>query len=125
MYGIYIHDDGNLNYAKALVKGIKRVETRARNVLKGIDFNQRIAIIRTRSGHAPEIVGYVKMEPGFHCPASLFHLFDEWHLVGPGSKFDTDERGKWFYTTTWFKELDEPLPLPKERTNHGRSYTEF
>ena len=125
MYGIYIADDGAMNYAKAIVKGIKLMETRTRDVFKSIPEFQKLAVIRTRKGHKPEIVGHVRMQRGYHCPAELFHLFDSSHLVGIGSKYDTDERGKWLYTFTWCEELDEPIELPANRINHGRSYTEF
>lgn len=125
MYGIYIADDKATSYALAIVKGFKSIETRTRNVFKGIPEREKVAVIRTRSGHRPEIVGFVKMERGWHCPPELFHLFDSCHLVGPGSKYDTDERGKWFYTIHWREELEHPIELPATRINHGRSYTEF
>ena len=124
MYGIYIADDGRTNYAGLIAKGIKLMETRRRDVFKSLPEFEKLALIRTRRGHKPEIVGYVRMQRGYHCPADLFHLFDSSHMVKPGSKYDTDEHGKYLYLFTWCEELPEPLPLP-EHINHGRSYTEF
>lgn len=55
--------------------------------------------------------------------ADFQQLFSK-HLVPPGSKFDCHGAGKWCYTMTR-AEPCEPYELPKNRINHGRSYTEF
>lgn len=125
MYGIYVQTTRAIDYAAALVGGYKKIETRTRDVLKNMDKSEPVAVIRTGRGHKPEIVGYVNIQPGYHCPADLFQNFNEYHLVPPGSKYDTDERGKWFYDVYDPVKLDEPIELPKDRINHGRSYTEF
>jgi hypothetical protein len=124
MYGIYVHIDGHMNYARALVHSNKTIETRSRDVFKSIPPREKVAVIETGKGE-PMIVGYIKMDRGFHCPAEQFHLYDLWHLVKPGSRYDTTERGKWLYPVHWAQALDEPVPLPANHINHGRSYTEF
>lgn len=125
MYGIYVHNDGAYSYARALVKGLKTIETRTRDVFKHIAWwGQKLAVIETGNGE-PTIVGYVILNPGYPVKAELFHNYDAQHHVPAGSKYDTGEQGKWFYEVTWCEELDEPRPLPENRINHGRSYTEF
>ena len=125
MYGIYVESPRCVDYARALVTGAKRIETRTRNVFKSIDFSQWIAVIRTGRGRTPEVVGFVRMRPGYHCPADRFQDFFSLHCVQPGSKFDTGKQGKWFYDIEDYIELIKPVPVPKDHVNHGRSYTEF
>lgn len=125
MYGIYVQSTRAIDYATSLVKGYKRIETRTRDVFKNMDKREPVAIIRTGRGRKPEIVGFVLLMPGYHCPAERFQDFNSYHLVPPGSKYDTDERGKWFYEVYDPVALETPIELPKEHINHGRSYTEF
>ena len=125
MFGIYVQATRAQDYAAAIVGGYKSFESRTRNVFRSIDLGEKIAIIRTGRGKKPEIVGFATMEPGFHVSPEEFRRMFCGHLVPPGSKFDTDERGKWLYKVTSWEKLDEPIELPKDRTNHGRSYTEF
>ena len=57
MYGIFVNENGCVPYAKAIVEGYKPIETRNRNMLaKCVGHN--VAIIRTRRGKKPMIVGY-------------------------------------------------------------------
>ena len=125
MYGIYVQTTRAIDYAAALVKGYKPLESRPRDVFKSIDLHQKTAVIRTGKGRKPEIVGFVTMERGYRVTADEFRRLYVGHLVPPGSKYDTDERGKWLYKVTSFEALDTPIELPANRINHGRSYTEF
>lgn len=124
MYGIYVQSTRAIDYAIALVSGYKPLESRTRDVFKSLDLSQELAVIRTGRGRKPEIVGYITMEPGYHVTPEQFHRMYAGHLVPPGSKYDTDERGKWLYKVTSWRRLDMPVELP-EHINHGRSYTEF
>ena len=124
MYGIYVQSTRAIDYAAAIVGGYKPFESRTRDVFKSIDLSEKTAIIRTGRGKKPEIVGYATFEPGFHVTQDEFHRMYVGHLVPPGSKYDTDGRGKWLYKVTTWEKLDEPIELP-DHINHGRSYTEF
>lgn len=125
MYGLYVQTTRAIDYATALVKGYKAAESRTRDVFKSIDLTQKTAIIRTGKGRKPEIVGFVTMEQGYHVTADEFRKAWAAHLVPPGSKYDSDERGKWLYKVTTWEALETPIELPADRINHGRSYTEF
>lgn len=124
MYGIYVRATSGIDYAKALVGGYKAYESRTRDVFKSLDLPQEVAVIRTRSGHQPEIVGYITLEPGFHVSREEFRKLWAGHLVPPGSRFDSDDRGKWLYKATSWRELATPQQVP-DHINHGRSFTEF
>lgn len=124
MIGIYVQSTRAIDYALALVSGYKRMESRTRDVFKSIDLSEEVAVIRTGRG-VPQIVGYITMERGFHVTPDEFRQLWQEHCVPAGSKYDTDERGKWLYRVTSCRKLDQPMPLPTERVNHGRSYTEF
>ena len=75
MYGIYVQATRAIDYAISLVKGYKRIETRTRDVFKNMDKRDPVAIIRTGRGRKPEIVGFVLLMPGYHCPAERFQDF--------------------------------------------------
>lgn len=126
MFGIYVRATSGIDYARALVGGYKAYETRPRDVFKSLDLTDEIAVIRTTRSQRkpPVIVGYIKMEPGIHVGPDEFRSLYDKHLVPPGSRFDSDERGKWLYKVTSFRALEHPEPLP-DHINHGRSYTEF
>ena len=125
MYGLYVQSTRAIDYAIALVKGYKPYESRTRDVFKSIDLSKKTAIMRTGKGRQPEIVGFVTMDRAFHVTPEEFRKLYVGHLVPPGSKYDTDDRGKWLYKVSSWEELPTPIPVPADRINHGRSYTEF
>lgn len=123
MYGIYVSDNGCVHYASAIVSGAKQVETRSRNMLKAL-VGQRVAIIRTRPGRKPCVVGYATIGKATFCPSADFQKYFHLHCVQPGSRYDCHGAGKWFY---WMEapEVCTPYELPPEKVNHGRSWCEF
>lgn len=123
MYGIFVSERGGMRYARYLVDGIKTVETRGRNMLQAL-VGKRVAIVRTRHGSAPLVVGYVDIVRSTFCKAEDFDKFFDQHLVPPGSMYDCHGRGKWFYHVA-NAEACEPFPLPADAVRHGRSWCEF
>ena len=56
--------------------------------------------------------------------AGQLDQFRDQTLIPPGSKFDSDTRGKWFYHMAR-PEACKPYPLPDTAIRHGRSWCEF
>lgn len=123
MFGIFVNENGCIHYAQLIVKGYKPIETRNRNMLKSL-VGERVAIIRTRRGKSPMVVGYATIT------AAVFHTKEEMEalrgltLIPEGSEYDCKGRGKWCYYLD-NPEVCEAYPLPQDRINHGRSYCEF
>lgn len=121
--GMFVNEDGGVRYAWAIVHGNKKAETRTRDMLKRL-VGQRVAVIRTRRGKNPEVVGFVTITRKEFVKkedfAGLFNL----HLVPPGSGRDCTRSGKWFYYLEDPEPCD-PYPLPADAVRHGRSWCEF
>ena len=122
MIGIFVHDTRAIKYALAIVMGYKPIETRFRNMLRPC-IGHRVAIIQTGFGW-PQIVGYADITSASFCPAGQLDQFRDQTLIPPGSKFDSDTRGKWFYHMAR-PEACKPYPLPDTAIRHGRSWCEF
>ena len=125
MYGIFVNEDGGVHHAEAIVGGYKTVETRSRNMLKGL-VGERVAVVRTRRNASPTVVGYVGIGQAYFCPAERFNDEDVRNLtcIPVGSRYDCHGRGKWLYDL-WDAEVCVPYPLPADAVRHGRSYCEF
>lgn len=123
MKGIFVNENGCIPYAHAIVKGAKTIETRNRNMLSGC-IGDRVAVVRTRRGKNPLVVGYVDIIAASFCPLCEFKYHFDQHLVPPGSMYDAKARGKWFY---WLENPEEceAYPLPADAVRHGRSWCEF
>ena len=107
---MYVHDTKATPYAEEIVKGLKPIETRTRNVLERF-VKSRVLVIRTRSGHKAEVIGSVVIDKVcFHTPQEMEALRDK-TLIPPGSKFDCHGKGKWCYYLTDPVEFDKPIPL--------------
>ena len=105
-------------YADLIVKGIKTIETRSRNMLSAC-VGERVAIIRTIRGKKPEVIGYADIyqhELSKYMASDVIDTF-----VPHGSKY-CDNRH--FYYLSWATEC-KPYPLPKDAVRHGRSWCEF
>ena len=123
MYGIFVNEDGGIHYAESIVNGYKMIETRNRNMLRDL-VGERVAIVRTRRGKSPMVLGYVDIKFALWFFADqMQHLRDQ-TLIPPGSKYDATTRGKWCYYL-YNPEKCEPYPLPAEAIRHGRSWCEF
>lgn len=125
MYGIFVNEDGGVRYAEAIVRGYKEIETRSRNMLRDLT-NTRVAVVRTRRNSKPTVVGFVTIGEAYFCPAERFCTDDvrDLTLIPPGSKYDCNGKGKWFYDL-WDPEVCTPYPLPADAIRHGRSWCEF
>ena len=129
MYGIFVNSDGCVPYADAIVDGYKTIETRTRNMLWHLD-GKRVAIVKTRRGKNPTIVGYVtvsgwelcRLKPHGMCNGNC--PYRDKTLIPEGSKYDCHGKGKWFYHLE-NPQRCEPYPLSKDAVRHGRSWCEF
>lgn len=123
MYGIFVNSDGCVPYADAIVSGAKTIETRNRDMLAQL-VGKRVAVVRTRRGKNPTIVGYVLIKSKLFVNAKAFEIFRDATLIPKGSKYDVHGKGKWCYGLI-DAEKCEPYPLPKSAVRHGRSWCEY
>lgn len=125
MKGIFVNEDGCVRYAEAIVSGIKLAETRNKRMLSAC-VGDRVAIVRTRRGKAPHVVGYatVYRETWYDQKTANSDLLRKFTLVPHGSKYEAGTNGKWFYWLTGAVKC-EPFPLPASAIRHGRSWCEF
>lgn len=123
MKGIFVHETRGVRYAWAIAHGYKTIETRSKNMLAAC-VGETVAIIRTRQGHNPDIIGFVDITRAEFCPASEFDKFRNQTLIPEGSRFDCHGKGKWFYhlenAEAYFSQ-----PLPENVVRHGRSWCEW
>jgi len=125
MKGIFVNQlsASGVPYADAIVDGLKTIETRNRDMLSRL-VGERVAVIRTRRGKNPTIVGYVTINSKSFVNAEQFDIIREFTLIPVGSKYDVHGRGKWCYGLSNAKRCI-PYALPKDAIRHGRSWCEF
>ena len=123
MKGIFVNENGGIRYAEAIVKGIKPVETRSKNMLSAC-VGERVAIIRTRRNKKPTIVGYADITASWWCSKEMMDNIRDYTIIPEGSKYDSTSRGKWCYWMSKAEECD-PYELPSSAIRHGRSWCEF
>ena len=120
--GIFVNNDG-VPYADAIVRGYKPIETRNRNMLRQL-VGERVAVISTSRKRKPMVVGYVDIVGAEFCRADEFENYRDQTLIPPGSRFDANRSGKWFYHLENAEEIT-PYPLPADALRHGISWCEF
>lgn len=123
MIGIFVNCD-EVDYADAIVRGNKFIETRSRDMLKNC-VHKRVAIIRTHRGERPTIVGYAFITGKMFLPADYLDTIRNITHIPRGSKHDCAEGGKWCYHLEKRVAISEPFPLPANAVRHGRSWCEF
>ena len=123
MIGIFVNENGCIPYAALIVGGYKTIETRSRNMLKNCA-GHRVAIVRTRRGKNPLVVGYADMVGNWFCSAADFRKYENQHCVPSGSLYDAAKAGKWMYEMR-NAEKCVPFELPANTVRHGRSWCEF
>ena len=121
--GIFVNEDDGVKYAEAIVNGFKTVETRNKNMLSDV-VGLRVAIIRTKRGKSPTIIGYADVTSAFRLNGKWLDGNRDKTLIPKGSKYDTGEWAKWCYFLE-NAEPCEPYPLPASAIRHGRSWCEF
>lgn len=123
MCGIFVNENGCVHYAQLIAEGIKTIETRNRNMLKSL-VGKRVAIVKTRRGKLPMIVGYVDITGSWFCPINMYDQYRDQTLVPVGSSYDVHGKGKWFY---YLENAEEcfPFPLPEDAVRHGLSWCEY
>ena len=128
MKAIYVHEKAGEYYAHWIVYGEKTIETRTRNVLLSL-VGETVAVVCTRNGHAPEIVGFVDITRYEFCPETLFNMYRPDTMIPMFSKYNRlgtrdGKPGKWFYHLENARPC-KPFPLPENAVRHGRSWCEF
>lgn len=123
MYGFFVNEN-TIPFAALLTLGMKTMETRNRDMLKAL-VGERVAVISTRRGRKPWIVGYVTITGKHFCDHDEFDQYYNQHFVEPGSKYAPKPgRGKWLY---FVEDADRcyPKDLPENAIRHGRAWCEF
>lgn len=123
MYGVFVNENGCVPYAKAIVQAIKPIETRNKNMLSAL-VGKRVAIVRTKRGKRPTIVGYVNIDSASFETAAWLNAHRDLTLIPEGSSYDAVSRGKWCYHLSG-AETCEAYLLPETAIRHGRSFCEF
>lgn len=123
MCGIFVNENGCIRYAQLIVEGIKTIETRNRDMLKCL-VGKRVAIVRTKRGKLPMVVGYADIVDSNFCPYRLYDEYRDETCVPEGSAYDVHGEGKWFYYLENPEKCD-PFPLPQDAIRHGRSWCEY
>ena len=123
MSGIFVNENGRIHYAQLIVDGVKTIETRNRNMLKCL-VGKRVAIVRTKRGKLPMVVGYVTIQFSMFCPIDMYENYRDQTLVPVGSAYDVHGKGKWFYFLDNAEKCD-PFPLPQDSVRHGMSWCEY
>lgn len=123
MKAMFVNENGGIHYADAIVAGIKKIETRSRNVLWQLE-GERVAVVKTHRNKKPMVVGYVRIVGKQFVSVEQFHKLFHRHLVPTGSQYDAHGKGKWCYYLAG-AEKSEPYPLPKNAVRHGRSWCEW
>ena len=123
MKAMFVNENGGIHYADAIVAGVKKIETRNRNVLWQLE-GERVAVVKTHRNKKPMVIGYVDIVGKQFASVELFHKLWYRHFVPQGSKYDATGKGKWCYYLA-NAEKCEPYPLPKNAVRHGRSWCEW
>ena len=127
MKAMFVNEDG-VKYAQLIVSGKKLIETRTRNMLLPL-VGERVAIVSTRKGHKPMVVGYANVQNYAFCPVTMLDMWRNETMIPKGDTYDNlgwrdGRQGKWFYEL-YNAEPCEPFPLPSSAVRHGRSWCEF
>lgn len=122
MIGIFVNCDG-VDYADAIVNGRKCIETRSKDMLKDC-VHKRVAIIRTKRGETPTIVGHAFITGKMFLSAEYLDKLRHITYIPAGSRHDCKGKGKWCYYME-NRTGCYPYPLPANAVRHGRSWCEF
>lgn len=123
MKAMFVNEDGGVHYALAIVRGYKPWETRTKNMLSQL-IGERVAVVRTRRGKTPTVIGYVTVRDSRHFNGKYLDENRDKTLIPKGSKYDVNGWAKWVYILE-DPEPCEPYPLPENAIRHGRSWCEF
>lgn len=123
MKAIFVRNTRELKYADKLANHSKIAESRTRDTLSAVMWEE-IAIIRTGSGK-PMVIGYGFIGSKICVDKELFDEFFKDHCVPSGSKYDCPEDGfKWLYYFDYAFTCN-PYPVPKNAVRHGRVWCEW
>lgn len=127
MKAMFVNEDGVL-YAHLIVSGKKLIETRTKNMLLPL-VGERVAVVGTRKGKAPMVIGFVNVQNYCFCPVTMLEMWRSETMIPKGDTYDNlgkrdGRQGKWFYEL-FNAEPCDPFPLPANAVRHGRSWCEF
>ena len=121
--GIFVRNTKEAKYADLLADLEKPLETRSRNTLGRLAWED-VAIIRTGNGR-PTIIGYINFGTGTKLNYEEFRKAERYHLVPKGSDYDCKPGSfKWVYPVNTAHRC-APHPLPDNAIRHGRVWCEF
>lgn len=123
MYGIFVNSSRKTPYAWQIVNKIKPIETRNKNMLRGI-IGYHVAIIETGHNKRPMIIGHADIVKAEFVPAATLDKMRDKTKIPYGTQFDCKGAGKWCYYLENAKPC-KPYELPVNAVRHGRSYAEF
>lgn len=127
MKAMFINEN-TVPYALLITGGKKSIETRTKNMLLPL-VGERVAIVSTKHGCKPLVVGYVNVDDYCFCPVNLLNMWRKETMIPVGDVYDNlgkrdGVRGKWFYMLS-NAEACAPYILPETAIRHGRSWCEF
>lgn len=120
MKGFFCNDDF-APFPWLIAKGMKDVETRAKNMLSAL-VGERVAIVKTGRGSKPTIIGYVTITEARRLNWVWLEQNRNRTFIPAGSKYD--QPVKWCYFLE-NPEYCKPYELPANAVRHGRSWCEF
>ena len=123
MKAMFVNSNGGIPYARLITSGLKKIETRNRDMLREL-CGERVAVVYTRRGKNPLVIGAVDVTGKYFAGVEQFKAERNLHFVPEGSMYDATGRGKWCYTLENAAVCD-PFPLPDSAVRHGRSWCEF
>lgn len=125
MVGIFVNED-EYPYAEWIVRGLKKYETRNKDMLRYM-LGNRVAIVSTKRGRKPCVVGYatitekIKLYPCDWATSHWQRYYREEAMIPFGSKYDDVSKGKVLYCMS-NAEKCEPYTIPNDTVYHGRSW---
>ena len=126
MFAFFIHDTAKEPYTELIFSKAKTLETRNIDTL-GKLVGHFCLIIRTRSGHKPELVGSCVITRKQYIASWEWEAYRDETCVPVGSSYEPKPgSGKWAYTIEQATPFDAPRPLDDFRViRHGRSIAEM
>lgn len=111
-YAMYVHSTKAEPYAELIASGAKTIETRNKDTLSKL-VGHCVGIIRTRSGHKPELIGFVYVSGKYHASYDELEKLRSRTMIPEDSVYNPDSgKGKWIYYLQNAFKLEHPTELP-------------
>ena len=120
MFGIYINCR-SVPFVDMILSGEKVFETRSRDMLRPL-VGRMVYLIETGKG-VPMVKGTARIDYSFPVTRFFKRLRQDACIVGTAYDVKPGQM-KIFYRLSDVRPV-QPFPVPANKVNHGRSYTEF